>query len=656
MIVGTAGHIDHGKTALVKALTGVDADRLAEEQRRGITIDLGFAYLPLADGSVLGFVDVPGHERFMRNMLAGASGIDFALLVVAADDGIKPQTREHLAAIELLGVRRGLVALTKCDLVPPERIAEMAGQIATLIAGGTLRDAAILPVSARTGSGIAALREVLAAESARPAVGGTEHAFRLAVDRSFSLKGTGTVVTGTVLGGAIEVGAHLLLSPSGQEVRIRSLHAQNQPAERADAGMRCGVNLAGVAAEAIQRGEVLLDPALHAPTARIDAMLHLLPAEARPLGHWTPVRLHHGTAEVGARVVLLGDEKLVPGSAARVQLVLERPIAAAARDHFVLRDTSATRSIGGGHFIDLRAPARRSRTPERLAQLEAMDRGDPAAALAAQLASAPHWVDWTAFIRDRALSGSAAGAVLCATRHRALPAKGGTYLVDPDHYARLGAEVRQVLEQFHQRHPQLLGMSAQRIVAALDPRPPRELGPAVLQELLRTGQLAGNVAMMRLPDHQLGLDRPDQLLWDLARPHLTGEARFQPLRLAQLAEATGRREFDLRRVLKAKAQQGALVEVAPGLFILREAMAEVTTHVAELAELAEDGLFPAAALRDRLGGGRKAAIQMLEHFDRLGITLRRADLRLIDPRRLAAYREQIGRDASPVGRPDFKSG
>ncbi len=325
MIVGTAGHVDHGKTALVHALTGIDTDRLQEEKARGMTIDLGFAYLPAPDGNVIGFVDVPGHERFVHTMLAGASGIDFVLLVVAADDGVMPQTREHLAIVDLLGIKRGAVVLSKSDLADTARRAAVAAEIHATLAGTALVDAELIPVSAVTGEGIDALRCLLFEEAVRFAGRADSGRFRLAVDRSFTLHGVGTVVTGTVLSGSASVGDNVVVSPAGLSARVRSIHAQNRPAERGKTGDRCALNLAGegITKEAIRRGDVILDPALHAPTDRIDASLRVLPGEPKPIGQWFPARLHHAAAEVGARIVLLGDDPVRPGGIAKVQLVLD---------------------------------------------------------------------------------------------------------------------------------------------------------------------------------------------------------------------------------------------------------------------------------------------------------------------------------------------
>ncbi|RDW14578.1 selenocysteine-specific translation elongation factor, partial [Paracoccus thiocyanatus] len=355
MIVGTAGHIDHGKSALVRSLTGIETDRLAEEQARGITIELGFAYADLGGGGVTGFVDVPGHEKFVHTMLAGAGGIDLALLVVAADDGIMPQTREHLAILDLLGISRGMVALTKSDLAPPDRIAALTAEIAELLAPTGLAGAPVFPVSSLTGAGIDALRAALVQAEAQTAARAAEARFRMAIDRSFTLAGAGTVVTGTVLSGRIAPGDHLVISPRGLPARVRDIRAQNRKAEAGLAGQRCALNLAGdgVTREAIHRGDVALDPMLHAPTQRIDVMLRVLGSEPKPLATWFPARLHLGAAETGARIVPL-EGPLAPGEEGLAQLVLDRPLAAILGERFILRDVSARRTIGGGRLIDLR--------------------------------------------------------------------------------------------------------------------------------------------------------------------------------------------------------------------------------------------------------------------------------------------------------------
>ncbi len=668
MIVGTAGHIDHGKTALVKALTGVDADRLKEEKARGITIDLGFAYLPNHAGEILGFVDVPGHERFVHTMLAGATGIDFALLVIAADDGIMPQTLEHLAIIDLLGIRDGLVTLTKADIASPERLAAVTHEIRATLTGTSLAAAEILPVSALTGQGVDDLRARLFAAARNLAGRPSTGRFRLAIDRSFTLSGAGVVVTGTVLSGAVHVGDHILIGPSGLAARVRSIHAQNRPAEEGRAGDRCALNLAGdgVSKEAIRRGDVALDPELHAPTDRIDATLRILPGEAKPIGQWFPVRLHHASAEAGARVVLLDDAPIQPGAVANVQLVLDRPVAAAIGDRYIIRDVSAQRTIGGGRFLDLRAPARRRRTPERREQLAALAIDDSAVSLQALLGAAPYIWDWGAFTRDHALSQ--AQAVALADRLQLVVLGGGIAML-PDRWRMFRAALSDLLTAFHAENPDLQGMGRERLRLASRPRLPAAAFLDALGDLARNGDIALEGAFVRLASHSARLTARDEEVWDAIAPLLGGSDRFRPPRVRDIAGLLGRPEPDIRRLLKLAGRLGRADEVAHDHFFLRATVREMAAIAADLAARGE---FTAAQFRDRVENGRKVAIQILDFFDRHGVTLRRGDLRRIDKYRLDQFgpldlaaagdigsdRSSVtdGRESSPVGRPDFKSG
>ena len=375
MIVATAGHVDHGKTALVRALTGVDTDRLPEEKQRGLTIDLGFAYHPLDGGHVLGFVDVPGHERFVRNMLAGVGSVDLALVVVAADDGVMPQTREHAAILDLLGVTECIAVVSKTDKVGAARVAEVGAEIESLLSATGMRGAEIHRVSALSGAGVdglaAALREQALGFAARAANG----RFRLCIDRVFTLKGAGLVVTGTVHAGTADTGERLVVTPGGHEARIRGIHAQDRPAECARAGERCALNLAGrdLGPEKIGRGDWVVDRTLHAPSDRIDVRLRVLPAETRTLRHWTPVHVHLAASHSTARIAVLGAGSIAPGGDGRVQVVLDRPLHALAGDRIVVRDQSATRTMGGGTVVDPFSPRRGRARPARLAWLDAIE-------------------------------------------------------------------------------------------------------------------------------------------------------------------------------------------------------------------------------------------------------------------------------------------
>ncbi len=665
MIIGTAGHIDHGKTALVRALTGVDTDRLKEEKARGITIDLGFAYRPTPTGEVLGFIDVPGHERLVHTMLAGASGIDFALLVVAADDGVMPQTREHLAIIDLLSISRGVVALTKADLAAPDRREAVAAEIRAALAGTALAGADILPVSAITGEGVEELGERLALEAMEFAGREASGRFRLAVDRSFTLRGAGTVVTGTVLSGSVAVGDQLMASPSGLPVRVRSIHAQNRPAERGRAGERCALNLAGerVTREAFARGDVVLDPALHAPTDRVDATLRVLPSERRPIGQWFPVRFHTAAAEVGARIVLLGDDPIPPGGEAFVQLVLDRPVAAASGDRYVVRDTSAQRTIGGGRLVDLRAPARKRRGPERLAQLAALALDDPEAALTALLAAPQHLVDLDAFGRDRALGAARVDELAERLGLVRIAAGGQRVVLAAEDWTQLTQGLLETLGAFHRDNPDLPGIGFERLRLQSRPRLPAPAFAALLRALARADQVALDGAWVRLTGHEAHLPEADEALWDEIRPRLGGDARFRPPRVRDIAGDTGVDEAEIRRLLKRIGRMGRADEVAHDHFFLRPTVAEIVGILVRLAEAHETG-FTAAQFRDQVDSGRKVAIQILEFFDRHGVTLRRGDLRRLNRHRLDLFRPSTGEmpaegpggESSPVGRPDFKSG
>ena len=639
MIVGTAGHIDHGKTALVRALTGVDTDRLKEEKARGISIDLGFAYLPLEDGEVLGFVDVPGHERFVRNMLAGASGIDFALLVIAADDGVMPQTREHLAILDLLGVSGGLIALTKIDLVEADWRLAVEEDIRATLQPTALAEAPLLAVSSATGEGIQALLQALvsAARAHRPRR--RQGRFRLAVDRCFSLSGAGAIVTGAVMSGEVRVGDSVTVSPGGLKARVRSIHAQNRPADCGVVGERCALNLAGdgVSHHQMSRGDVVLDPGLHAPAGRIDAELRFLASERRPLAHWMPVRLHHAAAEVAARVALLSEAPIAPGDVGRVQLVLDRPIAAAVQDRFILRDAAGKRTIGGGRILDLRAPQRRRRTPQRLAQLDALAEPDASAALAAAISRWPFFLEAEAFARDRALGEAEMRKALAGVAHVRAPGEGGTYLLSPQTWSQLSASARTAVDAFHKTHPDLPGLSPERLAKALEPALPAKVGAAVTDGLVQRGVLASEAGAVRSPDHRFGLDARDEALWARIQPMLSDEERFRPPRANELAPLLGAPEAEVRRVLKALARQRTVVEVAPDHFFRRETVEEMAAACAEIAAAQPDGQITAAQVRDRLNNGRKVAIQILEYFDRRGLTLRRGDLRRIDPRKLDQF-------------------
>lgn len=640
MIIGTAGHIDHGKTSLVRALTGVDTDRLKEEKVRGISIDLGFAYLAAADGSILGFIDVPGHEKFIHNMLAGATGIDFVLLVIAGDDGIMPQTREHMAIIDLLGIRRGVVALTKCDLLTQSQQSDVLANVRNFLTETSLADVEIFPVSTLSGEGIEDLRARLFAAASEHSARAIDGRFRLAVDRSFTLAGIGTVVTGTVLSGSVSTNDQVLISPSGLSARVRSIHAQNRPSERGVVGQRCALNLVGegVSKDAITRGQIVMDPHLHAPADRIDVSLQVLATEKKPVVQWMPVRLHHSATEVGARVVLLGDSPIAPGGHAFAQLVLDRPIAAAVGDPFVIRDTNAGRTIGGGKFIDLRAPARKRRTEERHAQLQAYAQENDENVLAALLGNAPHFIDLTAFGRDRALSekqvqeiGERVGIVKVTTLSR-------VFALSTSYWGELKSSLIAFLKSFHDANPDAPGVGIERLRVQLVPRLSAAAFLSLLNLLIGGKEIALDGARVSLIGHEVKLTPEDAKIWNLVAPLIDGADRFRPPRLRDMATKLNLREAELKRLFKLLASVGRVDEIVQDRFFTRSSVGEMVQVISDLSSSAADGQFTAAQFRDRMNNGRSLAIQILEFFDRHGVTLRRGDLRRVNRPKLERFR------------------
>ncbi|WP_114947697.1 selenocysteine-specific translation elongation factor [Microvirga calopogonii] len=664
MIVGTAGHIDHGKTALVKALTGIDTDRLKEEKARGITIDLGFAYWPQDNGDVIGFVDVPGHERFVHTMVAGASGIDFVILVVAVDDAVKPQTLEHLAIIDILGIEQGVVVLSKADLAGEGRRVEAMAQIRYALADTVLEECPIIPVSVVTGEGIEVLKQHLHSAASARRERDRAGLFRLSVDRSFVLSGTGTVVTGTVLSGSVSVGDHVVVSPFGRTARVRSIHAQNRAAEQGVAGQRCALNLTGesISKDSVTRGDMVLAPELHAPTDRIDASLRILPSEKKPVGQWFPVRLHHAAVEVGARIVLLQDEPIQPGERSMVQLVLDRPIAATAHDRFVIRDTSAQRTIGGGFFIDLRAPARYRRREERRAQISALAQADPSLAMKALASVQPCYFDLVTFARDRAMALGVVTGIADRLDFVRLAAGSALLALARERWLAFEAGLTNILDTFHKENQNLQGLGFERLRLQCEPRLSATAFRAALQSLVADGRIRVDGSWVRLPGHEVRLDDREEGTWQAIQPLLSGEERFRPPRVRDIADAMDMPENEIRRLCKLLSRLGQVDEVAHDHFFLRSTVAEMVDIAQALALHAADGQFTAAQFRDCVQNGRKVAIQILEFFDRHGVTLRRGDLRRINPHRLDLFRaippfdKAHGGEASPVGRPDFKSG
>jgi selenocysteine-specific elongation factor len=616
MIVGTAGHIDHGKTSLVKALTGVDADRLKEEKARGITIDLGFAYTELASGEVLGFVDVPGHEKLIHNMLAGATGINFVLLVIAADDGPMPQTREHLAIVDLLGLACGTVALTKTDRVSPERLAAASVEVAALLDGSALSGSPVFPLSTATGEGVGELRAHLEKQAGKLAPRAAEGYFRLAIDRAFTLDGSGTIVTGTVFAGQVQVGDRLLVSPSGIEVRVRGVHAQNRAVVSGHAGQRCALNLAGIEKAQVHRGDWLLEAPIHAPVQRFDAELRVLAAEAKPLRHWTPVHVHIGAADVMARVVLLEGETIAPGDSALVQIVADRPLCALHGDRFILRDQSATRTLGGGRVVDPFPPAKNRRTPARMAMLRAMGRASHPRALKDMLQDSASGVDLARFLQARNIRQEEARWSLPM---RVVATAAATLAFAPVRWEQLRQTLLERLAQEHAQAPDSLGPDRARLQRMALPQLARAAFAALLEELLEEKSVEQSGPWLHLPGHKVSLSAVEEKLWLRIFPMLQ-DAPFAPPRVRDIAAELALAEGAVRDLLRRVARVGHVYLVAHDHYFTADAVARLSAIVTKLAGT-QDGVR-AAEFRDAIGGGRKLAIHILEFFDRTGYTRR----------------------------------
>jgi len=631
MIIGTAGHIDHGKTSLVRALTGVETDRLPEEKRRGISIELGYAYLHAPGGPSLGFVDVPGHERLLHTMLAGATGIAHALLVVAADDGVMPQTREHLAVVALLGVTQGTVAITKIDRLDPAtraaRLAEVQAEVRALLAPTALADAPVFPVSAVTGEGVEALRLHLLASARPPGAASLQdgaRAFRLAVDRAFTLAGVGTVVTGSVTSGTARVGDELVLAPQGRSVRMRGIHAQNQPAEEARTGQRCALALAGVAKDEVRRGDWACAPSIALATTRIDVQCQLWADEPKALRSGTPVHVHLGTSDVTGSIVLLDCDTLAPGSTALAQLVLHGTVAAWHGDRGVLRDASATRTVAGVRVLDPFAPQRYRKTPERLAQLAAQALPDRAARIAALLGHAPLGLDLAQAARAEALPGPGdlplpADAIRIA---------GDALAIAPAALQALQTQVLERLRAFHAASPEEIGPDMRRLRRLAAPRAGDALWQHVIDGLAATQALVRSGHWLHLPEHAARMNAAEeQLARQILPPLLAGG--FDPPWVRTLAQDTGTAEALVRQTLASLARRGEVFQVVKDLYYPLPTVERLAAIARKC--MADGEAVQAAAFRDATGLGRKRAIQLLEFFDRVGFTRRVKDAHLLRP-------------------------
>jgi selenocysteine-specific elongation factor len=627
-VVGTAGHVDHGKTTLVRALTGVDTDRLPEERRRGISIDLGFAPLELPDGRAAGVVDVPGHERFIKNMVAGASGIDVCLLVVAADEGVMPQTREHLDIAWLLGVRQAVVALSKVDLVEPEWLDLVQAEVAELLEPTPLRGAPVVAVSARTGQGLDALRHALAEALERAGAHQDRGFARLPIDRVFTVPGFGTVATGTLTSGSVAVEDRLELLPAGEVVRVRGLQVHGRPVPRAQAGQRVAVNLAGVPRERVRRGDVLATPGSLAAEVVAGVHLQLLRQPGEPLVHGQRVHVHTGTAEAVGRVVLLEDDALQPGEAAFAELRLERPVPLGRGDRFIVRRYSPVTTLGGGVILDVGRRHRR-RDPEVRKTLAILHQGSPEEVVEALLAQAGVPVA----VRDLARAAGAPAADVAslvgalAARGRAVALGEGPsgWAAAPEAWRRLVTELGDYLRRYHEAHPLRTGVPKEELRQALLPGMDPRAAVAVFDRLVREGAVEVADDRVALPGFAPALPAAWAGAAAAFLAALEAEGLTPPPADELLATVGAPEDPAARAELLAYLEEhGALVRAGPFCFARGAAAAAAE---AVRVHLRAHGTITVAELRDLLGVTRRHAVPLAEYFDRAHLTRREGDVR-----------------------------
>jgi selenocysteine-specific elongation factor len=629
VVMGTAGHIDHGKTQLIKTLTGIDTDRLKEEKERGITIDLGFAHLTCQDGTEVGVIDVPGHERFVRNMLAGVGGIDLVMLVIAADEGVMPQTREHLAICQLLRIKEGLVALTKADLVDEDWIELVSEDTREFLKGTFLEGKPIVPVSAKTGQGVDELKHALQALVTRVPPKQLEGKFRLPVDRVFTIRGFGTVVTGTLFSGMIRVEDRVEIYPKGIEAKVRGLQVHNASTPEAVAGQRTAINLQGIDKVELERGDALGHPGEFAPTFMLDAVLQHLADAPRPLRHRARVRLHVGTSEIMGRVILLDRDELAPGEETYVQFRLEAPAIALPRDRFVIRSYSPVQTIGGGMVLDAQPAKHRRGDADLAGHFRLLAEGSPEEIFAHHLKQAAHQgLRLSEFLPRTELSEArlrqVATTLQQAGRTRAVNADMGWYL-HVEALDTLTTELRRYLDTYHQQNPLKPNISIEELRAKV-----RSLSERVcvmaLEELRQQGAVVVERDRVRLATHQVALDDTrERLLNELEAEFLA--AGYQPPRVEELFDKLNLGKGHDKALLQVLLDQGRAVRLKENVVFHRSNLMKAESLLVQY--LRDHREITPIEFKDLLGVSRKYAIPLLEYFDSQKLTIRVGDKRIL---------------------------
>lgn len=629
VVLGTAGHIDHGKTSLVKALTGVDTDRLKEEKERGITIELGFTFLDLPSGIRLGIVDVPGHERFVKQMVAGAWGIDLVALVVAADEGVMPQTREHLDICQLLRVKKGLIVLTKIDLVDQELLEMVKEEISDVVKETFLKDAPILPVSSLTGEGISALISALDELAGEVEERSSEGLFRLPIDRVFVMKGFGSVATGTIVSGFITLGEAVEILPSGKEGKVRTVQVHNQAVERAEAGQRAAINIQGLEVSEIDRGDVIVRPHTLVPTKVVDAYLEYLPSATKPLKHRTTLRFHIGTNLATASIYLLDREELLPGEGGFVQLRLDRPIVALPQDRFVIRGSSTIQTCGGGVILHTH-PEKHKRFSERVvADLTLLRDGSPEEVLRLHLIRAgDRGITLEDLQKGLSLAPQKIQEVLIKLRER-----GEFILVDPEkfkmihisHYEGLREAILNQLREFHQRFPMKIGLSKEEVRTKLPASVDMKLFHVLMNELIQTERVVLEKEKIRLSEHRVSSSDEKGLVQRVEGAVLKGG--LQPPSPKELSELWSVDEKEILAIFDHLVYEGTLVKIKSGIYFHRIPFDTLREKLIQFLKQHKEISTP--QFKEMTGASRKYVIPLIEYFDQTKLTLRLGDKRVL---------------------------
>ncbi|MGQ9509930.1 MAG: selenocysteine-specific translation elongation factor [Thermodesulfobacteriota bacterium] len=634
VILGTAGHIDHGKTALVKALTGVDTDRLKVEKERGITTELGFTFLKLPSGIRLGIIDVPGHEKFVKHMVAGVWGIDLVALVVAADEGIKPQTREHLEICELLKVKKGLVIITKIDLVDQELIDLVKEEISELTKGTFLRESPVMAVSSYTGQGIPELITVLDRLSQEVEERPSDGLFRLPIDRVFVMKGFGTVVTGTVVSGNLSLGELIEILPSRLEGKVRNLQVYNQPVEKIVAGQRAAINLQGIEASGINRGEVLIRPRTFIPTTIIDVYIEHLPSTQRPLKNRTVQRFHIGTVLANASIQLLDKEELVPGEGGFAQIRLDRPVVALSQDRFVIRGSSLIQTIGGGVVLDPHPEKHKRFSQNVINDLILLRDGKKEEILRYHLNRAGMGgMGLEDLLRRVSISPIEMEKLL-----KEMAKKGELLFLDPErskvihhsHYKRLREMVLDQLKEFHQRAPLKSGIAREELRSKLPLEMDMKLYQMVLHNLIQMGEVVIEKDLLRLSKHSVSIMDEKGLVKRVEEAIL--KAGLQPPSPKELAEEWYEEEDSLQTVFDHLAHQETFIKIKSGIYLHQTNFNRLKEELINYLKIHQE--ITTAQFKEMTKVSRKYAIPLIEYFDQMKLTLR-----IGDKRRLRTFRE-----------------